>query len=83
MQLMYTLFVLLQPTQRRRDHDVFKVLLTAIGCSHTDWTRSARLGFHRNHDSLELKVRLGKRKSRHSGKNLLVVRWYEAVVYRN
>ena len=80
---MYTLFVLLQPAQRRRDHDVFKVLLPAIGSSHTDWTRSASLGFHRNHDSLELNMRLCKRNRRHSGKDLLVVRWYEAVVCRN
>lgn len=80
---MYTLFVLLQPAQRRRDHDVFKVLLPAIGSSHTDGTRSACLGFHRNHDCLELNVRLCKRNRRDTGKDLLVVRWYEAVVCRN
>ena len=80
---MYTLFVLLQPAQRRRHHDVLKVLLPAIGSSHTDWTRSACLGFHRDHDRLELNVRLCKRNGRHSGKDLLVIRWYEAVVCRN
>ena len=82
MQLMYALFVLLQPAQRRRDHDIVKVLLLAIRSSQTDWTRSFCLSFHRSHHGVELEVRLGKRNRRDSGNNLLVVRWDEAVVCR-
>ena len=82
---MYALFVLFQPAQRRRDHDVVKVLLLALGSSQTDRTSSAYLSFpfHTNYHSVELEMRLCKRNRRDSGNDLLVVRGYEAVVCRN
>lgn len=83
MQLMYALFVLLQPAQRRRDYNVVKILPSAIGSSHTDWTRSAYLSFHRDHHCVELEVRLCEGNRRNSVNNLLVVRGYEAVVCKH
>lgn len=80
---MYTRFVLLQPAQRRRDHDVVKILFSAIRSSQTDWTRLADTSLYRNHDGAELNVRLGKRNRGNPGSDLLIVGWYEAVVCKN
>ena len=80
---MYTCFVLLQPAQRRRDHDVVKILFPAIRSSQTDWTRLAGPSLYRNHDGAELNVRLGKRNCGNSGSDFLIVGWYEAVVCEN
>ena len=83
MQLMYALLVLFQPAQRRRDHDVVKVLFLTLRSSQTDLTRFAVSGLYRLHHSVELDVRLGERNSGYLGNDLLVVGWYEAVVCRN
>lgn len=80
---MYTRFVLLQPAQRGRDHDVIKILFSAIQSSQTDRTRCAEPSLYRNHDGAELNVRLGKRKCRDPGSDLLIVGWYEAVVCKS
>ena len=80
---MYTFFMLLQPAQRRRDHNVIKVLLFAVRSSQTDWTRFADPSFHRIHHGVKLDLRLRKRNRRNPGNDPLVIGWYEAVVYRN
>ena len=80
---MYAIFVPLQPAQRRRDHNVIKILLLAFGSSQTNWTRSAYLSFDRKHYGVELDMRLCKRNRRDPGDNLLVVGWYEVVVCRS
>lgn len=79
-QLPDAFFVLLQPAQRRRDHNVVEVLLLTIGSSQTDRTIPTYPSFHRFHHSVELNVRLCKRNRRDPGHNLLVVGGYEAVV---
>lgn len=83
MQLMYTRFVLLQPAQRRRDHDVVKTLFSTVRSNQTDWTRFADQSLYRNHDGAELNVRLGKRNCSDPGSDLLIVGWYEAVICKN
>ena len=80
---MYTFFVLLQPAQRRRDHDIIKILLLTIRSSQTDLPGFADSTFHRNHHGVELNVCLRKRDRRDLGNYLLVVGWYEAVICRN
>ena len=79
----YTFFVLLQPAQRCRHHNVVKKLLIAIGSSHADQMRFADLSFHRKHHGVELNVRSRKRDRSDSRNDLLVVGWYEAVLCRN
>ena len=77
---MYTLFVLLQPAKRRRDHNVVETLLLAIGSSQTDHTGFADLSSHRDHHGVKLNVRLRKRNRRDAGHDPLVVGRYEAVL---
>ena len=80
---MYTVFMLLQPAQRRRDHNIIKILLLAVGSSQTDWTSFADPSFHRIHHGVKLDVRLRKRNRRNPGNDLLVIGRYEAVVCRD
>ena len=80
---MYALFMLLQPAQRRRDHNVIKVLLFAVGSSQTDWTSFADPSFHKIHHRLQLNVRLCKRNRRNPGNDPLVIGRYEAVVCKD
>ena len=80
---MYTLFMVLQPAQRHRDHNVVKILLLPIGSSQTDWTVFADPSFHRIHHGVKLNVRLRKRNRRNPGNNPLVIGRYEAVVCRD
>ena len=80
---MYTLFMLFQPAQRRRDHNIIKILLLAIGSSQTDGMSFADPSFHRTHHGVKLNVRLRKRNRGNPGNDSLVIGWYEAVVCRD
>ena len=80
---MYTLFMLLQPAERRRDHNFIKILLLTIGSSQTDWTIFAVPSFHRIHHGIKLNARLRKGNRRDPGNDLLVIGRYEAVVCTN
>ena len=78
---MYAVFMLLQPAQRRCDNDVVKVLLITVGGHYGDWTMSPLVGCYGDHPVVILNVRLCNRYCRDSAYDLLVIGWYEAVVY--
>ena len=80
---MYTLFMLLQPAQRRGDHNIIKVLLFAVGSSQTDGTRFADPSFHRIHHGVKSNMRLRKRNRRNPRNDPLVIGWYEAVICKD
>lgn len=80
---MYARFVVLHPPQRRRDHDLVKVLPLSIGSCQADRTRPTCSVFHVFHYSLHSQLRSFKRDPGDLGKDLLVVGRDKAVVYRN